>query len=353
MVTLNDIAQACGVSKTTVSRVLNNDSQFSVSAETRELIHSTAASMNYDTTKRLHSRKKTPKTVSSAAEKPLKIGILSQGYPLTLDRAGDYYAKIFSSLISTLSAHPSALQLNFQYTFNSNYEEFEGLDGLVIIGKLTLDPYHPVIASIKYKVFVDYVSPDGLFDSVRTDFDDAVNLAISYFQKIGLYDIGFIGSYDHITKFAANERNTTLDPRHVAFENYCLKNHITPKDRIWITETFSSDNGYHLTNQVIRSGKLPQALLYASDELALGGYKALQEHKLEIGKDISVIGIDNLSFTNFLNPPLTTVSLNIPLIGTTAAHALLSQIEGRNYPLTIHPPIHLIVRSSCKIPNPF
>ena len=58
MVTLNDIARACGVSKTTVSRVLNNDSQFSVSAETRELIHSTAASMNYDTEKRLRSRKK-------------------------------------------------------------------------------------------------------------------------------------------------------------------------------------------------------------------------------------------------------------------------------------------------------
>lgn len=353
MVTLNDIARACGVSKTTVSRVLNNDSQFSVSAETRELIHSTAASMNYDTKKRLRSRKKASKTVSSSAQNPLKIGILSEDYPLSLDKAGNYYAKIFSSLISTLSSHPSALQLQFQYTYKSSYDDLQGLDGLIIIGKLTLDPYHPVIASIKYKVFVDYVSPDGLFDSVRIDFDDAVNLAISYFQKIGLYDIGFIGSYDHITTITSNEQKRTLDSRQIAFENYCYRNHINPKDRVWITETFTSDDGYHLTNQVIRSGNLPQALLYASDELALGGYKALQEHKLEIGKDISVIGIDNLSFTNFLNPPLTTVSLNISLIGSTVADALLSQIEGRSFPLTIHPPIHLIIRSSCKMPDTF
>ena len=46
MATLNDIAEACGVSKATVSRVLNEDPEFSVAEETREKILSTAAEMN-------------------------------------------------------------------------------------------------------------------------------------------------------------------------------------------------------------------------------------------------------------------------------------------------------------------
>ena len=48
MATLNDIAEACGVSKATVSRVLNQDPGFSVGEETREKILSTAAEMNYE-----------------------------------------------------------------------------------------------------------------------------------------------------------------------------------------------------------------------------------------------------------------------------------------------------------------
>ena len=48
MATLNDIAEACGVSKATVSRVLNQDPGFSVGEETREKILNTAAQMNYE-----------------------------------------------------------------------------------------------------------------------------------------------------------------------------------------------------------------------------------------------------------------------------------------------------------------
>lgn len=48
MITLSDIAAACGVSRTTVSRVLSQDPEFSVSNQTRDLILSTAKAMNYD-----------------------------------------------------------------------------------------------------------------------------------------------------------------------------------------------------------------------------------------------------------------------------------------------------------------
>mgnify|MGYP002801863069 FL=1 len=58
MATLNDIAQACGVSKATVSRVLNNDTRFSVLPETKEKIFAAAAALNYD----LNRKRRTPRS---------------------------------------------------------------------------------------------------------------------------------------------------------------------------------------------------------------------------------------------------------------------------------------------------
>lgn len=352
MATLNDIAQACGVSKATVSRVLNNDTRFSVLPETKEKIFAAAAALNYDLNKKKRPRKEPDTLPPAKSAEALKIGIINNSYPLEADKDNDYYAKIFSTLIATLNQSGEPFQLEFFYSFQGNYTDLTGLDGLIVLGKLTLDPSHPVIAAIKYKVFVDYTSPRGLFDSVRCNFDEAVHLAISYFHRLDLYDIGFINAYDHITELGVEGRIRTADPRQTAFENYCYRNRLDPNEHMWITEYFTSDDGYQITTELIHSGKLPPAILYGSDELALGGYKALQEHNISIGKDVSVIGINDFYFTSFLNPPLTTVSLNIPLIGITAANALIDQIrKGRNYPLTIHTPVQLVVRQSCRPPK--
>ncbi|MBD9014321.1 MAG: hypothetical protein EGR15_06925, partial [Lachnospiraceae bacterium] len=108
-----------------------------------------------------------------------------------------------------------------------------------------------------------------------------------------------------------------------------------------------AEDGYQLTKKIIEEGHLPKGLLYASDELALGGYRALSEKGIQVGKDISVVSIDNLPYASYLTPPLTTVALNMALLGKTAAMALDSQIRGRDYPLTFFTPVELIERESC------
>lgn len=349
MATLTDIAVACGVSKATVSRVLNNDSDFSVSPQTRNDILSAAASMNYDTDRQLRSKKNKLITASpkNTGKTTLKIGILSHDLS-EIPTCDDYYNLIFSNIVSTLNNPSLPFHFEFRHSFHDSYEELEGLDGLIVLGKLHLDPCHPVISSIKYKLAVDYKAPDNLFDSVRVNFYDVVNTAISYFHSQGLYDIGYIGAYDYISDFSTGKIKKQLEYRHKAFINYCLHNQIEPEKKIWITDSFASEDGYRIVKSIIAKGQLPSAVLFASDDLALGAYKAFQEHHIDIGKDVSVIGIDDLYFTSFLSPPLTTVSLNIPLIGTIVADTLLSQIQGRTYPLTIHTPIRLVERKSCR-----
>ncbi|WMJ90414.1 LacI family DNA-binding transcriptional regulator [Anaerocolumna sp. MB42-C2] len=350
MATLSDIANVCGVSKATVSRILNNDPDFSVTVQTREQVLSTAAAMNYD----IKIKKRTPNNGKrnnpkgkSNVSSVLKVGVLSFSLNFS-DKNDDYYSKILNSCTAFLNEAPLSYKLEFHYIVEDSYEALSGMDALIILGKLHLDPYHPIIANIKYKLIIDYAAPDKQFDSVQVNFYEVIKMAAEYFHSLKITDIGFIGSYDYITQFNQQKREKALDSRHLAFRDYCLQNDIDPSKKMWIGDYFSSEEGYRITTQLIQKNVLPSAILFASDEMALGSYKSFQEHNIQIGKDISIIGIDNIPYTSFLNPSLSTISLNIPTIGETAGFALLSQIQGRKFPLVLHTPIQLIKRNSCK-----
>lgn len=351
MITLSDIAAACGVSRTTVSRVLSQDPEFSVSNQTRDLILSTVKAMNYDMSqkRRIPGSKETKASSNQQETSVLKVGILNCEFKLFETAINDYYNIIFSGLMSCLKDMNLISDMEFRYILKESYEEFKGLDALIILGKLKLNPCHPLVHEIKYKIILDYIAPDHLFDSILPDFDQAIQMAVDYFHSIGHQDIGYIGSTNCIVQFALNSKEEKEDFRHLAFQNYCLQNGIDPKSRIWLADSFTPEDGYAITNRLVNENKLPPALLYGSDGLAMGAYKAFQEHGIKVGESISVIGIDNMPFSGFLNPPLTTIALNPQLLGRAAAHALISQFrQHRDYPLTMHPPLKMVVRNSCK-----
>ena len=122
---------------------------------------------------------------------------------------------------------------------------------------------------------------------------------------------------------------------------------ITAGKKKWISRKKYGLPSGSAPKKAIEAGNLPDAFLYAADELALGGYRAFSESGIQVGKDISIVSIDNLPYTSYLTPPLTTVALNMSLLGKTAAMALDSQIRGRDYPLTFYTPVELIERESC------
>ncbi len=351
MTTLSDIAAACGVSRTTVSRVLSQDPEFSVSNQTRELVLTTAKAMNYNMSqkRRTPNAKEAKDSLALSTASVLKVGILNCEFKLFKTATNDYYNTIFSGLMSGLKDMNLIPGMEFRYILKEDYKELDGLDALIILGKLKLNPYHPLVHKIKYKMILDYIAPDYQFDSILPDFSQVVQMAINYFHSIGHQDIGYIGSLDRIVQFSFNSKEEKLDFRHLAFQNYCLQNGIDPQSRIWLADSFAPEDGYAVTKRLISEKELPPALLYGSDGLAMGAYKAFQEHGIQVGENVSVIGVDNMPFSGFLNPPLTTIALNPQLLGRAAAHALASQFcHHRDCPLTIHPPLKLVVRNSCK-----
>jgi DNA-binding LacI/PurR family transcriptional regulator len=94
------------------------------------------------------------------------------------------------------------------------------------------------------------------------------------------------------------------------------------------------------------------AILYASDEMAIGGLHALKEHGREVPTDVAVIGFHNMHAAQFTDPPLTSVEVDLRQMGQIAGQRLYhlaldaSQARSVQPPWTVLVPTTLVVRRS-------
>ena len=242
MATLNDIAEACGVSKATVSRVLNQDPGFSVGDETREKILNTAAEMNYELGKKRRYasiRQKLDKEdggkLTPGLSRAMKIGILAYGFPRDSSDNG-YYEVIINCVMQEMKRLNPAMQMEFRYVHQAVYEQLNDLDALFIMGKFSMDPDNELVKVIRYKVIVDYPAPGNCFDSVRVNFKEVVYQAMDYLRQSGRGRIGFIGAEDHLTRLSDGKQIPCKDIRLTDYEDYCREKEMDLSEKVWITE---------------------------------------------------------------------------------------------------------------------
>ena len=104
--------------------------------------------------------------------------------------------------------------------------------------------------------------------------------------------------------------------------------------------------GYQAMKKLLDLTPPPTAVMVASDLMALGAIKAIQEAGLVVGRDISIVGFDDIREAAYTNPPLTTVRQPVYKIGSLLCHMLIQLIEGENPESFVITP-ELIVRDSC------
>ena len=86
-------------------------------------------------------------------------------------------------------------------------------------------------------------------------------------------------------------------------------------------------SGYDLTRKLLKSGRRFTAMICVNDLTAFGAYTALQEHGLRIPEDVVVAGFDDILFSQFCNPPLTTMSVDKFAFGKKAFEMLYSNMK--------------------------
>lgn len=109
--------------------------------------------------------------------------------------------------------------------------------------------------------------------------------------------------------------------------------------------------GFELCQRLIREGSLPEAIFAANDMMAIGVIHALHEHGLRVPQDVAVVGFDNFLGSEFLIPPLTTVSQPFAELGRAALQRLVQGVEQREQPKQDAPSTlapRLVVRRSTR-----
>ena len=115
----------------------------------------------------------------------------------------------------------------------------------------------------------------------------------------------------------------------------------------WCIEgDWQEETAYHRTAEFIKGGNRPEVVFAFNDEMAIGCIRALQELKLRVPEDISVIGVDDIEKSAVMTPRLTTVHRPLCELGEIAAQTLLGMMKGEES-RRILLPTSLIQRESC------
>jgi LacI family transcriptional regulator len=112
---------------------------------------------------------------------------------------------------------------------------------------------------------------------------------------------------------------------------------------------FSREAGINACKKIFKLSHRPQVIFAANDMMAIGCYDYVKQNNLQIPDDIGVVGFDDVFVSQYLNPPLTSVHVNIEEVGKKAAELLLKKIQSNNgvQSSIINISTELVIRESC------
>lgn len=328
--TIDDIAKLANVSKSTVSRVLNDTTP--VHKEKRAAVE--AAMKALDFKPNVFAR-------SLAGGQSKTIGVLSQhlGSP--------FYDTISEGIIGHLSGSsywPMFADSNDEpSTAEQAIENFldRRIDGLIFIGGMLTEEK---LTEFNERVPTFVV---GLELKIATDRCISVNNELAAFNATKhLIDLGH-RSIVHV-KGIPNHVDTIRRA-----EGYCraLTESGIPIDPELICEgRFNGQSGYDATMGLLERGKNFTAVFAANDVCAMGVKLALFRHSISVPDDVSVIGFDDQAEASFTVPPLTTVRQPAFEMGVAAATAMIAIINKKPYSLP-KLPAEVTVRESTAKPK--
>ncbi|MFD0711512.1 LacI family DNA-binding transcriptional regulator [Paenibacillus sp. GCM10027626] len=341
--TLKDVAQHVGVSVSTVSRVVNNDTSRHINAETKTKVWQAVRELGYQPNETARKLVRNEKDAPRKATR--QIGCIVAGAHLRDDHP--YFSPILNGFNKkmieagyTIAFIHTAGELADEAALHRIGQE-QRVDGVMIIGWID----QAIIDYLKQcQIAVIGISTTG--DGIAViDYDriSAAKAAVDHLLEQGHTRIGFIGGFGHTRKLDSEERYQGY--------KFALYEAGIPLSSQWIIDTnWVVDESYSQMTALLTSCKedeLPTAFFSASDMLAIPAMRAVIEQGKRIPEDIAFIAMDNIELSQYTSPPLSSVHVPKHEIGAVAAKTLFDQLQG-NYPLTpkVLLPYELMIRQS-------
>ncbi|MCG6199706.1 LacI family DNA-binding transcriptional regulator [Psychromonas antarctica] len=326
---LHAVAKLAGVSKSTVSRVINNE--YGVKTTTKEKVQKAIAECGYmanQVARDLKSQKThligviTPRISSNAVAQGL------EGISGVFEEAGKH-------ILLANSKQDNGKEI--EYIIRFNQRRVEG----ILLYATHLDA--PLIEAINQStVPIVLIGQDGSLFNIPSVIHDDIRVGFSAGMRLiesGALNIGFIG---------VNSQDIAVDQHRFQGLQQSLQHAKQISPLFHSRGEFTIESGYQQTKKLLLEWPQLDALFCATDRIAIGAMKAITESGKVPGKDIKVLGVGNDELGQVCTPSLSTFNYAFELSGKKSSSMLLDLIENKHADVSkLVLSFDLIDRQSC------
>lgn len=181
------------------------------------------------------------------------------------------------------------------------------------------------------------IALDRKVGRIMVDNEEGAYNATSFLIKKGCKNIGFISS---------SNKNKPSAQRLKGYENALLDNGFKiDKQKIFLLN-YTIESGYKGVMALLKQTKI-DGIYCGNDLIAIGAIKALKEANIKVPEEVKIIGFDDISISQYIDPPITTIKQPIYQIGEEAVRMLVSVIEKEDINMTKVLKTKLVERGSC------
>jgi LacI family transcriptional regulator len=330
---IRDVAKRAGVSVTTVSHALNGTRFVSEAAKSK--VHEAAHALGY---------------VPSEVARGLKHNTTRTLGMLVPNNSNPYFAEIIRGVEHhCYRAGYSLLLCNSNDDTQRQTDHLRVLaerrvDGIVLVASGDDDDIVACCKDLRLPlVLVDREIDSIAADLIEVDHASGGELATSHLLSLGHARVACIGG-------PANLRPS--QQREAGWRRALAAAAVEPRTDELMRGDFGPQGGAEAMHRLLRSAQAPTAVFVCNDMMAIGALHAAHEAGVDVPRDLSLVGFDDIELAAYTHPPLTTVAQPKEAIGTGAAGLLLERLrDGRSEPRRsiLQPELH--VRASCAAPR--
>ncbi|WP_409345493.1 LacI family DNA-binding transcriptional regulator [Paenibacillus sp. MBLB4367] len=340
MPTLKDIALRVGVSISTVSRAISNDTARPVNDETKRKIREAADEIGYKW------EESPAQPAKQEAKTSKRIGCI---IPQSFMDNHPYFSSVLSGFRKKM------IDMDQQPFFIRTYEEINdvkrlrkwlaetGVQGVLVLGWYEKSLFELLQAEGVFLLGVSMNDESIAISTVDCDRLLASRAAVRHLIAQGHSKIGYIGGPAFSYKLEDEDR-------YLGYKFAMLEFGLKLNPDWMLNANWNVDRSYSLMTDMLNhlpADERPTAMFCASDMLAIPAMRAALEKKCRIPEDMAFVGMDNIEVAQYTSPPLTSVQVPKNEIGEVAAKVLVDYLEGAySYPSKILLPCDMIVRES-------